>query len=57
MAVRINTILIKASIVEPAKEEKPNQKAKSISDTIDRTEIINEAVGQVFQILKFKKER
>jgi hypothetical protein len=57
MAVKINTIVIKASIVEPAKEQKPSEKSKSLSETIDRDEIISEAVAQVFQLLKLKKER
>ena len=58
MPVHINEIVIRANIVEPTQDKKPvGDKTQKTSEAIDRDEIISEAVTQVLQILRLKKER
>ena len=56
--IHINEIVIRANVVEPTKEKKPVEGAQpKMAEMIDRDQIINEAVAQVLQILRIKKER
>lgn len=58
MPVHINEIVIRANVVEPTQEAKhTSDKPQKMSDAIDRDQIISEAVTQVLQILRIKKER
>lgn len=58
MPVHINEIVIRANVVEPTQEAKQTgDKPQKMSDAIDRDQIISEAVTQVLQILRIKKER
>jgi hypothetical protein len=58
MPIHINEIIIRANVVEPTKEKKPtDDKPAKMSEIIDRDQIISEAVAQVLQILRIKKER
>lgn len=58
MPVHINEIVIRANVVEPTKEVKSvGGTPQKMSESIDRDHIISEAVTQVLQILRIKKER
>lgn len=58
MPVQINEIVIRANVVEPTKEATTSgDKPKSMNEAIDRDQIISDAVAQVLQILRIKKER
>jgi hypothetical protein len=58
MPVQINEIVIRANIVESTKETPPpGDKPSKLSDRLDRDHIVSEAVAQVLQILRLKKER
>ncbi|MCB0575936.1 MAG: hypothetical protein KDC61_15375 [Saprospiraceae bacterium] len=58
MPVHINEIVIRANLVEPTKEAKPSEgKPQKLGDVLNRDQLISEAVAQVLQILRMKKER
>jgi hypothetical protein len=58
MPIRINEIVIRAQVSEPPKETKPADSGKKdVAELVDKDNIVQEAVEQVLQILRHKKER